>query len=321
MKKKKIIFYGTPEIAAYQLEQLHKNNYNIIAVVTQPDKPSGRGQKINYSAVKQYALDNNLPLFQPIKLNEQDFIDQITALQPDIQVVLAYRMIPKSIYSLAKYGTFNLHTSLLPQYRGAAPINCTIINGETQTGLTTSLLHDTTDEGEILLQETIEIGEETTAGDLHDEMMMKAFPLIEKTIEKLLSSNLQTIPQTQSENLKPAPKIFKETTAINWNEEGKKIINLIRGMSPYPAATTQFIDKIDGKIYQFKVFKAKFLPKENQSTQCGIFKIQDKETITVTCQDGLVQLFDLQLSGKKRMPAKELIKGLKLTSEVLEIKK
>jgi methionyl-tRNA formyltransferase len=321
MKKKKIIFYGTPEIAAYQLEQLHKNNYNIIAVVTQPDKPSGRGQKINYSAVKQYALDNNLPLFQPIKLNEQDFIDQIKALQPDIQVVLAYRMIPKSIYSLTKYGTFNLHTSLLPQYRGAAPINWAIINGETQTGMTTFLLNEKTDEGEILLQETIEIGEETTAGDLHDEMMMKAFPLIEKTIEKLLSSNLQTIPQTQSENLKPAPKIFKETTAINWNEEGEKIINLIRGMSPYPAATTQFIDKIDGKIYQFKVFKAKFLPKENQSTQCGIFKIQDKETITVTCQDGLVQLFDLQLSGKKRMPAKELIKGLKLTSEVLEIKK
>jgi methionyl-tRNA formyltransferase len=321
MKKKKIIFYGTPEIAAYQLEQLHKNNYNIIAVVTQPDKPSGRGQKINYSAVKQYALDNNLPLFQPIKLNEQDFIDQITALQPDIQVVLAYRMIPKSIYSLAKYGTFNLHTSLLPQYRGAAPINWAIINGETQTGMTTFLLNEKTDEGEILLQETIEIGEETTAGDLHDEMMMKAFPLIEKTIEKLLLPNLQTIAQTQSENLKPAPKIFKETTAINWNEEGEKIINLIRGMSPYPAATTQFIDNKDGKIYQFKIFKAKFLPRDAQTSQCGIFKIQDKETITVTCQNGLVQLFDLQLSGKKRMPAKELIKGLKLTSEVLEIKK
>lgn len=321
MKNKKIIFYGTPEIAAYQLEQLHSNKYNIIAVVTQPDKPSGRGQKINYSPVKQYALNNNLPLFQPAKLNEQTFIDQITALQPDIQVVLAYRMIPKSIYSLAKYGTFNLHTSLLPQYRGAAPINWAIINGETQTGMTTFLLNEKTDEGEILLQETIEIGEETTAGDLHDEMMEKAFPLIERTIEKLLSPNLQTISQPQSENLKPAPKIFKETTSINWNEKGEKIINLIRGMSPYPAATTQFIDKIDGKIYQFKVFKAKFLPKENQSTQCGIFKIQDKETITVSCQDGLVQLFDLQLSGKKRMPAKELIKGLKLTSEVLEIKK
>ncbi len=321
MKKKKIIFYGTPEIAVYQLEQLHKNNYNIIAVVTQPDKPSGRGQKINYSAVKQYALDNNLPLFQPIKLNEQDFIDQITALQPDIQVVLAYRMIPKSIYSLAKYGTFNLHTSLLPQYRGAAPINWAIINGETQTGMTTFLLNEKTDEGEILLQETIEIGEETTAGDLHDEMMMKAFPLIEKTIEKLLMPNLQTIPQIQTDNLKPAPKIFKETTAINWNEEGEKIINLIRGMSPYPAATTQFIDNKDGKIYQFKIFKAKFLPRDAQTSQCGIFKIQDKETITVTCQNGLVQLFDLQLSGKKRMPAKELIKGLKLTSEVLEIKK
>ena len=218
MKNKKIIFYGTPEIAAYQLEQLHSNKYNIIAVVTQPDKPSGRGQKINYSPVKQYALNNNLPLFQPAKLNEQTFIDQITALQPDIQVVLAYRMIPKSIYSLAKYGTFNLHTSLLPQYRGAAPINWAIINGETQTGMTTFLLNEKTDEGEILLQETIEIGEETTAGDLHDEMMEKAFPLIERTIEKLLSPNLQTISQPQCENLKPAPKIFKETTSINWNE-------------------------------------------------------------------------------------------------------
>jgi methionyl-tRNA formyltransferase len=318
MKNKKIIFYGTPEIAAYQLEKLHKNNYNIVAVVTQPDKPSGRGQKINYSAVKQYAIDNNLPLFQPVKLNQQDFIDQITTLQPDIQVVLAFRMIPKSIYSLAKYGTFNLHTSLLPQYRGAAPINWAIINGEEQTGMTTFLLNDKTDEGEIILQQTIAINPETTAGDLHDEMMFTAFDLIEKTIERLLSPNLQTTPQIQSENLKPAPKIFKETTIINWNEKGEKIINLIRGMSPYPAATTQFIDKVDEKIYQFKVFKAKFIPKNTEANTCGQFKIQDKETIIVSCQDGYIQLLDLQLSGKKRMPAKELIKGLKLQSEVLE---
>lgn len=318
---KKIIFYGTPEIAAYQLEKLHKNNYNIVAVVTQPDKPSGRGQKINYSPVKQYALDNNLPLFQPEKLNQQDFIDKISALEPDIQVVLAFRMIPKSIYSLAKYGTFNLHTSLLPQYRGAAPINWAIINGETQTGMTTFLLNDKTDEGEIILQQSITIGKQTTAGELHDEMMYTAFPLIEKTIEKLLSSDLKTIPQEQSDNLKPAPKIFKETTRINWNEKGEKIINLIRGMSPYPAATTQFIDNADGKIYQFKIFGAEFIPSNQETIPCGIFRIQDKETITVSCQDGIVKLLDLQLSGKKRMPAKELIKGLKLQSEVLEIEK
>ena len=318
---KKIIFYGTPEIAAYQLEKLHKNNYNIVAVVTQPDKPSGRGQKINYSPVKQYALDNNLPLFQPEKLNQQDFIDQISALEPDIQVVLAFRMIPKSIYSLAKYGTFNLHTSLLPQYRGAAPINWAIINGETQTGMTTFLLNDKTDEGEIILQQSITIGQQTTAGELHDEMMYTAFPLIEKTIEKLLSSDLKTIPQEQSDNLKPAPKIFKETTRINWNEKGEKIINLIRGMSPYPAATTQFIDNADGKIYQFKIFGAEFIPNNQETIPCGTFRIQDKETITVSCKDGIVKLLDLQLSGKKRMPAKELIKGLKLQSEVLEIEK
>ncbi len=318
---KKIIFYGTPEIAAYQLENLHKNNYNIVAVVTQPDKPSGRGQKINYSPVKQYALDNNLPLFQPEKLNQQDFIDQITALAPDIQIVLAFRMIPKSIYSIAKYGTFNLHTSLLPQYRGAAPINWAIINGETQTGMTTFLLNDKTDEGEIILQQSITIEKQTTAGDLHDEMMYTAFPLIEKTIEKLLSPDLKTIPQEQSDNLKPAPKIFKETTRINWDEKGEKIINLIRGMSPYPAATTQFIDKADGKIYQFKVFGAEFIPNNQEGKPCGNFQIQDKETITVSCQDGIVKLLDLQLSGKKRMPAKELIKGLKLQSEVLEIEK
>jgi methionyl-tRNA formyltransferase len=318
---KKIIFYGTPEIAAYQLEKLHKNNYNIVAVVTQPDKPSGRGQKINYSPVKQYALDNNLPLFQPEKLNQQDFIDQISALEPDIQVVLAFRMIPKSIYSLAKYGTFNLHTSLLPQYRGAAPINWAIINGENQTGMTTFLLNDKTDEGEIILQQSITIGKQTTAGELHDEMMYTAFPLIEKTIEKLLSSDLKTIPQEQNDNLKPAPKIFKETTRINWNEKGEKIINLIRGMSPYPAATTQFIDNADGKIYQFKIFGAEFIPSNQETIPCGTFRIQDKETITVSCQDGIVKLLDLQLSGKKRMPAKELIKGLKLQSEVLEIEK
>lgn len=319
MKTKKIIFYGTPEIAAYQLEQLHKNNYNIIAVVTQPDKPSGRGQKINYSAVKQYALDNNLPLFQPEKLNTPEFIEQITSLQPDIQVVLAYRMIPKSIYSIAKYGTFNLHTSLLPQYRGAAPINWAIINGESQTGMTTFLLNEKTDEGEILLQRTIELGEETTAGDLHDEMMYTAFPLIEKTIEKLLTPNYQTIAQKVEGELKPAPKIFKETTQIKWDMDGKTIINLIRGMSPYPAATSSFKDPSDDKIYQFKIFKAKFIEEKSSQNQIGELKIQDKNTIKVNCKDGCIQLLDLQLSGKKRMPSSELIKGLKFTNPLQNI--
>lgn len=318
MKNKRIIFYGTPEIAAYQLQQLHKNNYNIVAVVTQPDKPSGRGQKINYSAVKQYALDNNLPLFQPEKLNQEDFISQISALKPDIQIVLAYRMIPKSIYTLAKYGTFNLHTSLLPQYRGAAPINWAIINGENQSGMTTFLLNEKTDQGEILLQQSIAINPETTAGDLHDEMMYTAFPLIEKTIEKLLTPNFTTIKQTESEELKSAPKIFKETTRINWEAEGRNIINLIRGMSPYPAATCSFISE-DEKNYQFKIFKAKFIEGKNEKKQCGIFEIKSKDEIIVSCKDGYIQLIDLQLSGKKRMPANELIKGLKIQGELKSI--
>ena len=251
----KIIYMGTPDFAVEPLRRLVEAGKNIVAVVTMPDKPAGRGHKIQFSPIKEYALSVGLPILQPVNLKDPEFIEELRSYQADLQIVVAFRMLPEIVWNMPPLGTFNLHASLLPQYRGAAPINWAIINGETQTGMTTFLLNEKTDEGEILLQETIEIGKETTAGDLHDEMMYKAFDLIEQTIEKLLSENLQTIPQIQSENLKPAPKIFKETTVINWNEKGEKIINLIRGMSPYPAATTQFIDKADGKIYQFKVFK------------------------------------------------------------------
>lgn len=316
MKEKqiRIIFYGTPEIAAYQLKYLLDKKYNVVAVVTQPDKPSGRGQKISQPAVKLTALEYGIPVLQPEKLKTPEFEQQIRDLNPDMQIVMAYRMIPASIYSIAPLGTFNLHTSLLPQYRGAAPINRAIMNGETVSGITTFLLDEKMDCGKIVHNQAIEITPQMNAGDLHDEMMRLSPTLIEKTISTLLSKNPQLQEQIvpSGEELKPAPKLFKPDMLIDWTMQGEKIINQIRGLSPYPAAYAEFQDNQADKTYQFKIFAAEFYKKEIATSQIGIITFKDKNIIEVTCSDGIIQITDIQLSGKRRMTAEEFLRGFKI---------
>ncbi len=316
MKEKqiRIIFYGTPEIAAYQLKHLLDQGYNVVAVVTQPDKPSGRGQKISQPAVKLTALEYGIPVLQPEKLKTQEFEQQIRDLNPDMQIVMAYRMIPASIYSIAPLGTFNLHTSLLPQYRGAAPINRAIMNGETVSGITTFLLDEQMDCGKIVHNQAIEITPKMNAGDLHDEMMRLSPALIEKTISTLLSENPQLQEQIVpiDEELKPAPKLFKPDMLIDWTMQGERIINHIRGLSPYPAAYAEFQDDQANKTYQFKIFAAEFHKKEIATSQIGAMTLKDKNIIEVTCSDGIIQITDIQLSGKKRMNAEEFLRGFKV---------
>lgn len=311
-KDLRIIFFGTPEIAAIELEYLVKQGYNVVAVVTNIDKQIGRGQKVTFCEVKQKAIDLGIiKILQPQNMKDSAFIEELKLLKPDVQIVVAFRMMPQQIYSLPILGTFNLHTSLLPQYRGAAPINWAIINGEKQTGITTFLLNDKIDCGEILLQQSIDITEQTDFESLYYEMADKGKTLIENTLELLAKGNYTTIKQNNNSLLKTAPKIFKEDTYINWNKKGEEIVNFVRGLCPIPAAKAVFMDENNEKTYDFKVFKTKLIRK-NIENQVGTLWIENKQNILVQTSNSILQLTDLQLSGKKRMPDYELVKGLRI---------
>lgn len=313
-KQARIIFYGTPEIAAYQLQQLVERGYNIVAVVSQPDKPAGRGRKLSQPAVKQYALQQNLPVFQPERLKDALFCEQVESLSPDMQIVMAYRMIPECIYRIPKYGTFNLHTSLLPQYRGAAPINRAIMNGETESGISTFLLNEQIDCGMIVHRKPIAIGDKMTAGELHDAMMYAAPDLIEQTIATLLSDKPQLISQEEISGgeLKTAPKLYKEDMLIDWHRSGREIVNHIRGLSPYPAAFAVFKEPQSGKQHRFKFFEAEFHEQNIQADTIGQLNISSKGTLEVNCADGKVQIIDIQSDGKKRMKTDAFLRGFKI---------
>lgn len=313
-KDLRIIFFGTPEIAAIELEYLVRQGYNVVAVVTNIDKQIGRGQKITFCEVKQKAIDLGITkILQPQNMKESAFLEELKLLKPDVQIVVAFRMMPRQVYSLPTLGTFNLHTSLLPQYRGAAPINWAIINGEKQTGVTTFLLNDKIDCGEILLQQSIDISEQTDFESLYYEMADKGKYLIENTLDLLAKGNYTTIKQNTNSLLKSAPKIFKEDTYVNWNKKGEDIVNFIRGLCPIPAAKAVFMDENNEKKYEFKLFKAK-LVRKNIEKQVGTLWIENKKNILVQSSDSILQLIDLQLSGKKRMPDYELVKGLRIGS-------
>ncbi|HCO66918.1 MAG TPA: methionyl-tRNA formyltransferase, partial [Dysgonomonas sp.] len=240
MNKKdlRIVFMGTPDFAVASLKNLVDNNYTIAGVITMPDKPAGRGHKLQYSAVKQYALDNNLPLLQPEKLKDESFLESLKSWKADLQIVVAFRMLPEVVWNMPRFGTFNLHASLLPQYRGAAPINWAIINGEKETGVTTFFLTHEIDTGKIILQKKVPIMEEDNAGIIHDKLMNIGAGLVCKTVDLLLENKIDGIPQdnliSDENELKPAPKIFKETCKIDWNKSSASIHNLIRGLSPHP---------------------------------------------------------------------------------------
>ncbi|NDW09383.1 methionyl-tRNA formyltransferase [Dysgonomonas sp. 520] len=310
----RIVFMGTPDFAVETLKVLVENKYNVVGVITMPDKPSGRGHKIQYSAVKKYALDNNLPILQPEKLKDETFLSELREWKADLQIVVAFRMLPEVVWNMPPQGTFNLHASLLPQYRGAAPINWAIINGEKETGATTFFLTHEIDTGKIILQEKVAIGETDNVGKIHDELMLMGAQLVRKTVDIILSGQVDAIDQSKyyqnEEDLKTAPKIFKETCRIDWNQPAEKIYNLIRGLSPYPVAWTELCNDKD-ETQPIKIFSATIIMDENHQMEPGSMKTDNKSYIHIACKDGFMNVQDIQLAGKKMMKTSELLNGFK----------
>jgi len=304
----KIVFMGTPEFAVASLDALVKAGFDIVGVITAPDKPSGRGLKLSESAVKQYAVANGLKVLQPEKLRNPDFLNELRNLKADLQVVVAFRMLPEVVWNMPPKGTINLHASLLPDYRGAAPINWAVINGEVVSGVSTFLLKQEIDTGDILFTESVTINEDDTAGDLHDKLMEVGAGLLVKTVKAIESGDYIEKPQNEivtDAEPKHAPKIFKEDCLIDFNQPVEMVYNRIRGLSPYPTAYTTFNDKI------FKIFKA-----EKQDSQPGIqpggFLTDQKTYLKFACLDGFISVTDVQMEGKKRMGIEEFLRGIKL---------
>ncbi len=306
IKNLRIVFMGTPDFAVASLEALVNAGCNIVGVITAPDKPAGRGMQLQQSAVKKYAVEKKLTILQPEKLKNPAFIEQLKSLQADVQVVVAFRMLPEVVWNMPPLGTINVHASLLPQYRGAAPINWAIINGETETGITTFKLQHEIDTGNILMQEKITIGEKETAGELHDKLKELGASLIVRTIEAIAGGSIQEKKQSAISHrlvaIKHAPKLNTETCKIDWNNNVSDTYNLIRGLSPYPAAFTYLNDKV------LKIFSAE---KETatHNLPVGSFHTDNKSHIKFACADGFIYCRDVQLQGKKRMPVEEFLRG------------
>ena len=305
MKSLKVIFFGTPEFAKTSLEAIHQSHHEVVSVVTVADKASGRGQKIHQSAVKEFAVEKNLPVFQPEKLRDPDFLAEIQKLNADIFVVVAFRMMPKILFEMPEMGTFNLHASLLPDYRGAAPINYAVINGEKKTGATTFFINEKIDEGNILLQNEIEISPDENAGELHDRLMEMGAKLVVETLNGLAENSIQEKAQPIVENQKNAFKIFKEDTRIDWNQYSETVHNFIRGMSPYPASFTSIKIGDDEKV--LKIFKGNFEICD-QDKASGTLEI-DKHQFKIFTKDGFYVPEEVQLEGKKRMSVKDFLNG------------
>ncbi|NDI98182.1 methionyl-tRNA formyltransferase [Flavobacterium sp. LaA7.5] len=313
MERLRIVFMGTPEFAVGILDAIYQNNYDIVGVITAPDRPAGRGQKVKYSAVKEYALEKNLKLLQPVNLKDEVFLQELEGLQANLQVVVAFRMLPTQVWKMPKLGTFNLHASLLPQYRGAAPINWAIINGEKTTGVTTFFIDDKIDTGAIILKEEIAIGDKETAGELHDRLMLLGVDTVLKTLSLIGNGQAETTIQPTDANIKTAYKLNKENCKIDWTMPGQAIYNLIRGLSPYPAAWTFIND--NGQEWNVKVYNALF---KEEDHKCEVGKlIVDKKEIKISVVNGYIILLDLQFPGKKKMTAGELLNGMKFTANAM----
>jgi len=301
-KELRIVFMGTPEFAVASLSKLVYAGCNIVGVITAPDKPAGRGMELQQSAVKKYAFEKGLTILQPEKLKNLEFIEQLKSLNADLQIVVAFRMLPEVVWNMPPMGTLNLHGSLLPQYRGAAPINWAIINGEAYTGVTTFKLKHEIDTGDILLNEKITIEEHETAGTLHDKMKVIGADVLLKTVIGLAEGNINEKPQDNF-NIKHAPKIFTETCAIDWNKSANEINNLIRGLSPYPAAFTH----LDGK--KLKIFASTIDLDSSSLSTTGSYKTDGKQYLKFGCNDGYICITDLHLEGKKRMKVEDFLRG------------
>ena len=310
-KDLRIVFMGTPEFAVTSLRRLVSDGYNVVAVVTTPDKPAGRGQKLHESDVKVAARELGLPILQPERLKAEEFVEAMRALKPDLGIVIAFRMLPEVIWAMPRLGTFNLHASLLPQYRGAAPINWAIINGEEKTGITTFLLNHEIDKGAIINQQEMAILPEDNIGTMYDKLMHAGCDLVVDTVEKIASGNYTPIEQMHIDEstLKPAPKIFKEDCRIDWSWEGRRIVNFVRGLSPYPAAWATMY-KQGAEVGSAKIFEVTFTPKESVDRPGTIYSDM-KEKIEVRCADGIIHIHSMQMAGKRRMTNRELLLGLR----------
>jgi len=301
----RIVFMGTPDFAVASLDALVQANFDVVAVVTAPDRPAGRGQKLNESAVKKYAVTKQIPVLQPEKLKNPEFLEALAGYKADLQVVVAFRMLPEVVWNMPPKGTINLHGSLLPQYRGAAPINHAIINGEKESGVTTFFLTHEIDTGNIILSDSVAIADDETAGGLHDKLMHIGANLLVKTLKAIEAGEVSEQPQPQSGDLKHAPKIFKDDCKIDWNNQAQTIYNLIRGLSPYPTAFTSLNDKT------LKIFKAEIEDKE-PGIVAGGFLTDGKTYLKFAAKDGFIKLLDIQYEGKKRMLIEDFLRGMRL---------
>lgn len=307
----RIVFMGTPDFAVGSLKELLDASFNVVGVVTAPDRPAGRGRKLQESAVKQFAVKHQLKVLQPTNLKDEAFLEELKNLDANLQVVVAFRMLPKVVWQMPARGTFNLHASLLPQYRGAAPINWAIINGETETGVTTFFIDEKIDTGNIILQKTAKILPDDNAGDLHDRLMELGAHLVVDTCKQIEEKTVSLKKQDESVELKPAPKIHKDTCRIDWNSSMTNIYNHIRGLSPYPGAWTELVN--DGKHEPMKIFKTEMETSEHDYNVGKL--VVGKKTLKIAVKEGYISLLELQLPGKRKMQVKEVLNGLNLDKE------
>ncbi len=317
MSDLRIVFMGTPDFAVESLKILLQNNYNIVGIITAPDKPAGRGQQIQQSSVKKYAVEHGLNILQPEKLKDETFLTELRNLKADLQIVVAFRMLPEVVWNMPRLGSFNLHGSLLPQYRGAAPINWAVINGDTETGVTTFFLQHEIDTGKIIYQAKTPIAENETAGDIHDRLMVIGASLVLKTLQAIEKGNYPQIEQSQlvdiHREIKHAPKIFKDDCRINWSKSLNEIHNLIRGLSPYPTAFTELVSP-EGKIFSVKLFTAH---KETTLNNIIYYNINtdSKTYLKIAVKNGYICIDELQMAGKKRMKTEEFLRGFPINNQ------
>lgn len=311
MEKLRIVFMGTPEFAVGILDNIVKNNFEVVGVITAIDKPAGRGQKIKYSAVKEFALANNLKLLQPSNLKNEDFLSELKSLNANLQIVVAFRMLPKLVWQMPKFGTFNLHASLLPNYRGAAPINWAIINGETKTGVTTFFIDDKIDTGEMIMSNEIEIFNYENAGILHDRLMVLGSETVLQTLALIEGGNIKTTIQKDNATIKTAYKLDKENCKIDWTKSANEIHNLIRGLSPYPGAWCIFKDS--DQEWNVKIYESK-VSFEDHDFEIGKITTT-KKNINIAVFDGFLNILSLQFPGKKRMTANEFLNGISFSEK------
>lgn len=308
-KNLRIVFMGTPDFAVPTLQILVENKYNVVAVITAPDKPAGRGRKIHQSPVKEYAVSQGIPVLQPTNLKSEAFLEELRSYKANLQIVVAFRMLPEVVWAMPELGTFNIHGSLLPQYRGAAPINWAIINGEKETGVTSFFLKHEIDTGDMIFQSRMSILEQDDFGSVYEKLRYEGAKLALRTAQAIERNEVLPQPQNTSGDIKHAPKIFKETCEINWNQPAKKVLDFIRGLSPYPAAWTRIGDK------SFKIFKAEVLENTAYTLEPGQIRTDNKTYLHVQTAAGVIAILDLQMEGKKRMPLQDLLRGYTFKTE------